>query len=407
MTFFKKALLGSAVTAAMGLASMAATADVLDELMKDSKVYANLNLRYESVEDDRGDDDALTLRSWIGFKSGSYNGFSTQIEFEDVRPVLGNNEIQGFIADPNEALTELDQAFVQYKNETVTAKLGRQVITLDNHRYVGHVAWRQDKQTFDAARVQYKPMKDLMLDLSYVYKVNRINSPAFPDQKVSNILVNASYKTPVGKVVGYYYDLSEDRPAPAAPWYDATTTLGGYLAGSYGDDVKVLYKVELATQDNDSRDLDTDYHLFELGVSASGITAKASQETVGSGVSSDGMTRENFSTPLSTIHAFNGWADIFLGGGLFGGIDGGNGLVDTYFTLKGKVAGVALTGVFHDYESDNDSRDLGSEFNLLAVKKFGKKYTAGFKYADYSAGDFSPAAIGDREVVWAWLNVKL
>jgi hypothetical protein len=32
----------------------------------------------------------------------------------------------------------------------LSGKIGRQVITMDNHRFVGHVGWRQDRQTFDA-----------------------------------------------------------------------------------------------------------------------------------------------------------------------------------------------------------------------------------------------------------------
>jgi hypothetical protein len=405
MSFFKKAVLGSAVTAAMGLASTAASADVLKELMKDSTVYGNVNIRSESFDVDGGaSGSAITMRTWLGFKSGSYNGFSTHVEFEDVRPVFGNDEVGNGIADPDQALTELDQAYVQYKNDSLTTKVGRQVITLDNHRHVGHVAWRQDKQTFDAARVIYTPAKDLKIDYSYVYKVNRINSKidesptGFPSPKVDFNLLNVSYKTPIGKVAGYYYDLSEE-----SHLYKDTTTTGAYIDGSTGGDVKFLYKAEYATQDNDSLGATTEYKLLEGGIKAGGVTAKLSWENVGSDTTAAGG-QTNFTTPLSTIHAFQGWADVFLLGGLTGGIDGGNGIEDLYLTVSGKVSGVKLVGVYHDYESSKGARDLGSEYNLLAVKPINKTYTVGFKYADYSGT--TESGNSDKEVVWAWLNAK-
>ena len=41
--------------------------------------------------------------------------------------------------------------------------------------------------------------------------------------------------------------------------------------------------------------------------------------------------------------------------------------------------------IYHDYNSDNDSYDYGSELNLLLTRSFEGHITVGLKYADYNA----------------------
>lgn len=408
-------ILGTAI--AMSFSAASASADPIDEMLKGVKAYGDLRLRYEDVEIDNGtlseSVDALTLKTTIGIKTGAYKGFSAQVEFEDVRPALGINEDidagstlvnANTIPDPSAASTELDQAFLQYKNDMVTTKLGRQVITLDGHRHIGHVAWRQDKQTFDAGRVIVKPIKDLTVDVSYLWKVNRINSPAFRDisdeGETSHLLINAAYKTPFGKAVVYHYGLSEEFSGPT---WDETDTTGISFTGKtkVSDDLTVLYAAEFAQQDNKTADVEPGYSFIELGASFAGVTVKGAIETLES--DTNGGSTENFQTPLATVHKFQGWADVFLGGSLFGTIDGGNGVEDTFFTVAGKVSGVKLVAVYHDYESDEGSTDLGDELNLLATGKFGKRYYWGLKYADYSKGD----VFNDTTKTWAWVGMKI
>jgi len=406
----KNIFLSHAIAVATLASPIGVQADFLDELFKDSKGYGNLRLRYEDAEVGSNSDDALTLRTLVGLKTGIVSGFSAVVEFEDVREVLGmGEEANGFniIADVDDENTELEQAFVQYKDDIVAVKVGRQVLTLDGHRHVGHVGWRQDWQTFDAGRVTVTPVKNLAIDVSYIYKVNRINSPMFADiptasGHTSHKLVNASYQTSVGKVVAYYYDLSEESYGGPDGQFDATETLGLSFSGKTGDDIKLHYTVEYAMQDNVSEDLETEYSLVELGATVAGVTAKAGWEVLGSDTKAGGDT-ENFQTPLATVHKFQGWADVFLGGSLWGEIDGGNGVEDIYFSVGGKVAGTKLQAIYHDYDSESGPNDLGDEINLLAVRNFGERYSVGLKYADYSKGDTG----SDVTRFWTWIQVKI
>jgi len=147
-------------TALILLAGTCVNANAYNELENQARTNIDLNLRYEAVDQDNSSKNAsaLTLRTRLNYTGANYNGFSGVVEFEDSRQIagvnryndtVGNNTQYSIIADPE--TTELDQAYVQYKQGKFIAKLGRQVLTLDNHRYVGHVGWRQDRQTFDAA----------------------------------------------------------------------------------------------------------------------------------------------------------------------------------------------------------------------------------------------------------------
>ena len=51
--------------------------------------------------------------------------------------------------------------------EKNTIKLGKQVINHDNQRHVGAVGWRQNRQTFDAARIVNKSVENLTVDFAF------------------------------------------------------------------------------------------------------------------------------------------------------------------------------------------------------------------------------------------------
>mgnify|MGYP000141462422 CR=1 FL=1 len=68
-----------------------AMADSITEALINGKMSANLNLRYENVSQDNAlkDADALTLRTRVTYITDSFKGFSSLVEFEDSRNVLG------------------------------------------------------------------------------------------------------------------------------------------------------------------------------------------------------------------------------------------------------------------------------------------------------------------------------
>lgn len=388
MTKFNQGLLFAAIAATLPTASTMA-AETLNEALKSSTVSGDFRLRYEDVEAGSVDSDGLTLRTLLTVTTASYQGFSAVVGVEDVRDVFGIDDDNGLIPDPE--VTELDQAFIQYKGSNYTAKLGRQVLTMDGHRFIGHVGWRQDRQTFDAFSTVYTPTEKLTVNAAYIYKRNRIFAETM-DVQSSDILLNASYKTPLGKVVGYAYLLDDEVRD------EQSDTFGVSLTGATGDKLKFSYHVEYASQsiEDSGIDFDTDYIFVEGGVSVAGITAKLGYEVLGS---DDGMA--SFTTPLATLHKFNGWNDIFLGG-TFNPTAMPNGLEDTYLTVGGKLAGINLTAVYHDYSADEGSADYGDEMSINIGKGFKNGVSLGLVYSSYEADSFAV----DTDKLWLTAGYK-
>jgi hypothetical protein len=393
----------SIALALAGICSTTAIAqDDITKALVNGKTSVNLNLRYENVDQENAlkQASALTLRTRLTYATGTVNGFSSLIEFEDSRNVfgmddykntLGKNNEYSVIADPE--TTEVDQMLVQYKQKSFTAKLGRQVITMDNHRFVGHVGWRQDRQTFDGLTFDYKASDNLTLKYGYITQRNRIFADG-KDIESKDHLINAAYKAKAGTLTGYSYLLEVDNDTD-----NALDTYGLRFSGaSQLDKQKITYSFEYAVQDADSASTSysSNYLLAEVGTSVSGLGIKVGYELLGS---DDGMY--GFSTPLATLHKFNGWSDQFLA-------TPKEGLTDLYASVGGKAAGGKWAVIYHTFNADEASAtvdDLGSEVNAVYTKSFSKNYTAGIKFSAYSAGDAATGKV-DTDKLWVWVNAK-
>ena len=400
---FTLALVSTAVLSSLSVSAMA-DEDWYD-ILSNSKAWADLNLRYEGVDQDNALDDAsaLTLRTRLGFQTGSLNGFSFTAEVEDSRIVMGQGDYTvgptsynvgeySVIADPE--TTEVDQAFLQYKNEGLTLKAGRQVIALDNHRFIGHVGWRQDRQTFDGVSAKYVVSENVDVFYAYLNQRNRIFAEA-ADFDSKDHLINANFKTKMGKFTAYAYLLEVDNDTA-----NGLDTYGIRYSGSYKtQSVGWGYGAEYASQTSESgsgdtaTEYDANYLNAYLAATVSGITAKIDHEVLGS---DDGAY--GFSTPLATLHKFNGWTDQFLA-------TPAQGLVDTTFSLSGKLGKGKWLLAYHNFSADESTEgvdDLGSEINVQYTAKVMEHFNFGIKYGHYTAEDIKV----DADKLWVWVGTK-
>ena len=413
MKNMKLTLLATTIGSLLAVPTVTMADDAFFEALTGGKVSFSARARYESVEQDgKKDADAVTVRTTLGYKTGAFHGFAGSIEIEDVSDIgsddynssTNGNTTYATIADPDG--TEVNQAYLSYNGFDTEFRFGRQEITYRGapfHRFVGTVLWRQNHQSFDAFSFSNTSFENTKISYAYIDQINTI----FGDDKTGVVgginiedgdvemdshLINIQYTgLPIGKLEGYGYFLDyDDNPDKSSK------TLGLRFSGAkaVSEDVKVIYTAEFAKQDDykDGTMEDQNYYLGEVGAKYKGWLAKFSYEMQeGDGVSS-------FKTPLGTNHAFQGWADVFLG-------TPGRGLEDMYFTVVGKVLGAKVVAVYHDFETDQDSLDAGEEFDILAQKTFKQHYTAGIKYSDYNAGD---AAVGkvDTEKFWLYGQVK-
>ena len=349
----------------------------------------------------------------------------------------------------------------------LSVKLGRQTIIYDNHRWVGDVIWRGNNVSFDAFRID-KNIGKLGISYSYINKVKRLfgEDSVFNEWKMDDShLINISYKLPQfnGKLVAYGYLLDfDDNPRtpfvegtgahpiapmdnPATPLNDValTTAVNGvsrnlFDSDTYGlrftgrheisDTMDLFTEFEYANQDP-SEDAaseldDNDYYNIEMGLRFGGtrvdnlgfmpIGEPTYQIRVGLEVlESNGVNA--LQTPLATVHAFNGWADKFVGG------PGGSqtppgGIEDTSVTLTilglmgNKIGKNKLVFNYHDLSTDrsymsggNRISDYGDEWGVLWGKPFKGKFLFAIKYTDFDAEDgFS----SDTKKFWTLLQYR-
>jgi hypothetical protein len=391
------------LTAGAMLAALAggAHAQTFTEALAAGKPILEIRPRFESVDQANlaRDAEAFTVRTRLGWETGSWNDLKGLIEFEDVRQLGGeryNSGINGktlypVIADPE--VTELNRLQATWTHsKTFSATLGRQRILLDDQRFVGAVAWRQDEQTFDAVRAD-ATLGKVKVTAAYVAHVNRISAEA-ADWDSESWLVNAAM--PVSTAFtpqAFVYALDFDNAPGSSSLTWGLRATGRWTAG----DLVFAYAASFARQSdygNNPASFDLDYRQAELSVTRGIVTAKAAYESL------EGNGARGFSTPLATAHAFQGWADVFL-------TTPADGIEDANLTLtlKPKLGDrpLELTARYHSFEAERTGADLGEELDLLASAAVTKRLTALVKYADYDGVPGFPS----RRKVWVGFEFKL
>lgn len=396
----------------------------LPDALAKGKLNLNVRLRYEQVDQSSLADDSFapTIRTRLGYTTAPLYGFQAMAEGVNIAVIgpernynaAGSNHqpTRPVVADP--PMTKLDQAWVGYTyTNWVAAKVGEQQINLDNQRFVGDVGWRQNMQTYDAATIGSSPIKDLNLYYGYLWDVHRVfgNVSGLPaanqDFDSRSHLINISYSGwKYGRFVGYTYLLDLHNAVAGDP--NSCATYGGYFTGQakVTDKVSVDYRAEFAWQtdyaDSTLR-YGTEYYNLEGGMSVRPFAFGAGYEDLGSSANTGaGGGRASFRTPLATLHAFNGWDDVFL-------TTPANGLQDLYayaqITLPWQIP---VRFVFHKFDADYGTGDYGQEYDVVVSKKFGKYWTALLKYAYYDGQDAAAPSLATArtDIQKFWVQVE-
>lgn len=374
------------------------------------KPLIDARLRYEGVDQTgiANHADAVTARVRAGFEAKS-GDFALLAEAESTL-AIGENYNSGvngkttfpIVADPQNI--ELNRLQLQYRGLPKTVvTIGRQRINLDDQRFIGSVGWRDNEQTFDAARIEWSGIKDLKADVTYGWSNrtiwginggNRFGPARLQSVGGDNIFANLSLTTKVGTLTGFAYLIDQDEPLTLA---NSSATYGGRFAGAYAfpSKVKLSYALSYARQSDYRRNpnrYSADYAAGDIGLAIKSIALGTGFEILGA---SNGTALTSFQTPLATGHRFNGWADKFL-------VTPPNGLRSIYgsagygWKKVGKIDAITLAAFYRRYNSDRAGQYYGDEIDLSAVAKV-KRYTFTLKYADYRASGFAT----DTKKIWA------
>ena len=365
-----------------------------------------LDVRYRLEQvDQRGfahDAYASTVRTRLGYRFAADHGWSALVSMQDNR-VVGNDLYDStrngqtsypVVSDP--ADTELDQAYVEYHGwQPLDLRAGRQVIKLDNDRFVGNVGFRQLEQTFDAVRATWTLSPDWRVDYAYLTRVNRVFGAHHPDplharQNLDTHLLNVSWKQAAGTLVGYAY-LIGNQSLPASSHRDLGLRWLGHAA--HGQGWALEYTFEAARQHAWRRGTlhgNRDYLHAELALGMRSWRWTLGQERL----QGDGSSA--LQTPLATLHAFNGWADRFL-------VTPADGLVDSYAGLGWKAHALSLSATAHHFAATHTSTHYGDELDLSAGMAIDRHFSTSLALADYRADHYAT----DTRIVWFTVEYKL
>ena len=354
-------------------------------------------LRYEVVDQANLPDDAeaLTFRARLGaeFALGNFKalveGEGTAALSDNYNDTLAFNGVEPYpvVADPENL--ELNRLQVSYLKDGNGITVGRQRINLGNQRFVGSVGWRQNEQTFDAVRGQFKS-GIFSADATYAISQRTIFGVDSPNEFFDGdlILLNAGIDTASLNATAFAYVLDYDsRASMASETYGLIASYSHTFSPGVSAKLTGSYASQTDTGINPI-DYQADYILAEASGTVAGFTLLASYEELGS----DGG-RAAFQTPLATAHAFQGWADLFL-------TTPANGVADYQVSLKKGFTLPALGAVsaqvaYHQFDSAFGSVDYGSEWDASLGFRLGPVNLLA-KFADYNADQFG----NDTQKVW-------
>ena len=378
-----------------------ASDNVLDAITKGT-FKLNLRYRYADVDQDGFDKrgQASTLRTMAGYKTGTWKGLEVYLEFEDIRDIgfandhnnAGAGSLWNGVIDrpviPDTPVTELNQAYLGWSPiKALPFRFGLQEIVLDNSRFIGNVGWRQNHQSFEAARVAYEGVKNLALGYSYIGRQHNVLGGSLP---MSSMHLSAAYTfSKIGTLKGYGLLLDYEREAQQDL---NSTTFGAFFDGKakISDALSLIYRLEFArqTDTNNPNNINAGYGRADFGVSISKVTIAAGYEILG-GSADDGQ----FRTPLATLHKFNGWADKFLNTPT-------NGLQDLSLSVTAVLGRFKLIVIYHDFSADPGGAGWGTELDAAVIYTAPWKQQFAVKYAGYSAKDHAT----DTTKLWVWTS---
>ena len=279
------------------------------------KILFGVRARYEFVDQKRTatlrqNGEAFTARTQLGWETGDWNGLRGLIEFEDVRqigpehfainvpgaatpPLNGASKAQyPIINDPD--VTELNRLQLSWTPSVAfQATLGRQRMALDDQRFIGDVAWRQDQQTFDAIRFDVASGR-FKLFYAYVTHVNRVLGELRDWDSDSHLAQLTWSPAEQLRLQGFVYALDFGNAAPNASITKGIKASGKTWLGLY----QLAYNATYATQseyNGNTAPYDLNYWGGDLAGTFDIYTAKVSYESL-EGNGTRGFTTDRKST---------------------------------------------------------------------------------------------------------------
>jgi hypothetical protein len=341
-----------------------------------------------------------TVRAVAGWVSGAWYGWRMTLQaiHADTFAKHFNDNGADFATSPYPLLpdpryTGANEVRIDYAgDEGMRARLGRQVVRMDNQRWISDNDFRQTPQLFDGGIVAYNGIANTELLGGYFARV-RTTSGDLDSLKLT--LLHAAWNPAPGHALaayGYFHD----QPVNGAftgfdnSSYRVAGVRAEGAAARFGA-IDIPYVAEFAQQKpyagGDPR-IDASYWRLGAGLGSAGWTLRYDYEAKGSNGGQYGVQM-----PLTDFYAFNGWTLHFFN-------TPRTGLRDQWITGRYAIGAFTLYGEAHKFRSDYGSTDFGREADVGLTYVPIEWCTLRLQHARYDPGSGTP----DPSIRKTWLT---
>jgi hypothetical protein len=371
----------------------------LEEWFCDGEAKLSFRPRYEFVRhnafaeqelhswyNERG----LTLATGLSYHSAEWRGLFGMLDF---------NNVSTYFDSPDPEATAVIQAYLAFEGLPDTILLGgRQIIRLDNERFVGPSDFRQMPQTFDAVSFYNDALTNVEFFYAFVGQVNTTwqgnDCAYFPQQRHTTHLANISSDIkPLGRIIAYGYFIDDHD----IPLYSNQSIGMRYLNEIEVPYVTIYLHAEVARQNdlgNNPVDYRANYYHIVMGNIISIFDISGGYEVLSG---NDKTLGKAFQVPLGSQHIFNGLADQFV-------IIPPAGLRDLYASCELNFWKINLFGQYHHFRAQANSDKYGEEWDAGISVSFLKHYALGVEYADFIGNEVH--GYSDVQKVWAMFKAE-
>ncbi len=377
----------------------------LGDAVRNGNLLLQLRPRYTYIDEDAKPKytDVATVRALLGWRTAPFHDFRLTAQgihtdyagekrFND-DPTKAASSPYPLLPDPRN--TDINQLHVEYTGLPATRiRAGKQIIKLDNDRFISDNDFRQTPQVFNGVTVVNNSLSQTEFYLGHIVRIrNARGAQARMRLEILHVAYNPAPNHQLG-AYGYFHDQPVN--GAATGFKDSSYQVLGLRAdGAFGvgHSAKLLYTAEYAKQDDyagGDRRINADYLRVGGGLWWSKFGFRMDYEVKGS---NDGVY--GFQTPLTDRYAFNGTALQFT-------TTPKQGLRDTWLTTRGEVAKFDLFAEYHQFRAEEGGFNFGREIDLSVAYPLRSDLIVKLQHANYRPGD---SIQGKRDVEKSWLTL--
>jgi hypothetical protein len=343
-----------------------------------------------------------TVRAVAGWRSAPFERFRAVVEaihtdafaknFND-DPAANASSDYPLLPDPR--YSGVNQAYLDYRGDALGVRAGRQLVRLDNGRWVSDNDFRQIPQLFDGLSASYALPAGVELAGSYF---DHVRTTSGDRDALHLALLHAAWNPLPGHALAAYGVFHDQAQNGAFTGFadNSYQVAGARAEGSLrlARGLDALYLVDVARQrayrGGDAR-IHAGYWRAGAGIGGERWTLRYDEERKGSNEGQYGVQM-----PLTDFYAFNGWTLHFFN-------TPRQGLRDRWVSGRYALGDVTLYAEGHRFRSDFGNIDFGREVDIGVTYAWGDHVVARLQHARYDPG----AGTGDPDIRKTWLTLGI